>query len=180
MSQNVLAEDIVNYFLDHVEDLSKEYQMVASNEEQGVEIYIAEENDFPCFSVDVDGKEVCAIKTCSLIEAEVTYEELYAMYVCPDDEFSDEDKDCDNRRNEIDSAIEDLLTVLIQEDPYEAGLKPIDIDNIASIVEQYLFDECNISVQHPMRVDGAIVQYPFGDPEDEDGDEDEDNIFFAT
>lgn len=168
MAQNITADNILDYFFENIEALSKQYRMVASNEEQGVEVYMAEENGFPCFSVEVDGEEVYAVETCSYSEAEVTYEELYAMYVYPEMDYESTESDDDDRRNEIDGAVEDLLAVLIDGDPYKEGLSQCDIDIIASLVEQYLFDQYGISVRHPTEVGGVVIQYPFGIPEDED------------
>lgn len=176
--ENITVAELWDYFLEHRDELENEYQMIASNEEQGVEIYMTEEHGFPFFSVDIDGIEVQRSETCSCLDAENTYDQLLVLYIFDENEAEgsnpnsyaeDEDEgylDDKDRVEEIVCAIEDLLYVLLEEDPIEAGISTNDIDEIASIVEQYLYDNHGISVRHPTNVDGKMVQYPFCDPSD--------------
>lgn len=174
MARNITVDELWEYFSANRSALANEYQMIASDEENGVEIYLTEEKGFPYFSVEVAGEEVHTAETCSFLDAERTYDDLLTLYVYPEEDYETQENDDDDRVNEITGAVEDLLSVLLEADPYEAGLTPQEVDEIASVVEQYLFDECGFSVRHPTEVDGAVVQYPFGDPgEWEDGEEPE-------
>lgn len=172
MKENITVDELWEYFSEHRKELANEYQVIASDTEQGVEIYIAEEGGFPCFSVEVDGKEVFREKTCSYLDAENTYDRLLTIYLYPDDEYDEYEPDDDDERvREITGAVEDLVTVLVGEHPEDAGISQQEIDEIASVVEQYLYDNLGFSVRHPTVLeDGSVIQYPFGDPdEDHDG-----------
>lgn len=172
MAANITVDELWDYFCDNRRELANEYQMIAGDEDQGVEIYIAEERGFPRFSVEVDGEEVYNVQTCSYLHAERTYDELLTTYIYPDADYEyAEDGDSD-RVLEITSAVEDLLSVLIEEDPLEAGITPGEIEEIASLVEEYLYDQCGFSVRHPTEADGVIIQYPFGDPGEAEEEDD--------
>lgn len=142
--------------------------MVASDEDLGIEIYLTEEKGFPCFSVESDGEEVYHVETYSYIDAERTYDQLLTTYIYPDADYDNIVDDDDERVREITGAVEDLVSTLIETDPSKAGIAPQELDEIASLVEEYLFNECGFSVRHPTNVDGAVIQYPFGEPEEAD------------
>ena len=55
---------------------------------------------------------------------------------------------------------------MLDEDPAKAGVSPQYIDEIASIVEEYLYENLGFSIRHPTEIDGVMVQYPFGDPDE--------------
>lgn len=178
---NITVDELWDYFCDNRRDLKENCHMIASDEEEGIEIYVTEERGFPCFSVEVDGEEVYYAETCSYIDAERTYRNILSTYICPEEDFNNiDDSDDDERIREITGAVEDLVVVLIGEDPSSAGISGQEIDEIASIVEQYLSDQCGFSVRHPTLVGGEVVQYPFGDPdegyENVKGADDEDDL----
>lgn len=156
-------EGLWDYFSAHRTDLANNYHMIASDEESGVEIYLTEENGFPCFTVEVDGCTEFEEQTSSKVDAEKTYDNLLDLFVA-DSELCDENEDTDSVRiHEILTAARDFLEVLIEKDPSNAGIEPWDIDEIVSVVEERLFYDMGISVRHPANIDGKIVQYPFGD-----------------
>jgi len=55
MKENITVDELWEYFSEHRKALANEYQVIASDEDQGVEIYVAEDGGFPCFSVGVNG-----------------------------------------------------------------------------------------------------------------------------
>ena len=171
MAKNVTSDELWDYFSENREALAKEYQMIASDEEQGVEIYLAEDRGFPCFSVEVDGEEVYTIETYSCLDAEKTYDQLLDMYVYPDVSGYEDIESANDRAQEVTCAVEDMLWILLEEDPLSAGISLQDIDEIAFLIEQYLFDQYGLSVRHPTEVDGAVIQYPFGDPSEGEDEE---------
>lgn len=143
------------------------YHLIASNEENGVEIYLTDEKGFPYFSVEVDGEVVYGAETVSSLDAENTYLELLNTYVYSDEDASAEMDEDDIRVKEITCAVEEMLTTLIEDDPYSAGMAPQEVDDLVSVIEEYLYDNCGISIRHPTEIDGAIVQYPFGDSDED-------------
>ncbi len=159
------VDGLWDYFLTHRSELKNSYHLIADNKEAGVEIYLTEEDGFPYFSVEVDGSTEYETGTVSALDASKEYDDLLTMFIYSEDENDDEDS-C--RVQDIIAATEDLLAILIEEHPYDAGLLPEDVQKIAEMVEQYLFDNMGISVRHPTEVDGVIVQYPFGDSDGED------------
>lgn len=167
MKENITVDELWEYFLEHKKALANEYQLIASDEDEGVEIYIAEDRGFPCFSVEVDGKEVYNVKTYSYLDAEKTYDDLLSTYIYPDDDEEDYVSDDEERVNEIIGSVEDMLTVMLDQDPAKAGISSQHIEEIASIVEEYLYENFGFSIRHPIEVDGVMVQYPFGDPDEE-------------
>lgn len=174
MANNIAAGGIWSYFWANRQALLDNYHLVASNEEEGVEIYLTDEKGFPYFSVEVDGEAVYTVETVSSLDAENTYLELLNTYVYPNEDNLTEEDDDERRVKEITSAVEEMLTTLIEDDPYSAGMSPQEVDELASVIEEYLSDNCGISVHHPTEVDGAVVQYPYGEPFDEkreDGDD---------
>lgn len=166
MKENITVDELWECFSEHRKALANEYQVIASDEDQGVEIYVAEDGGFPCFSVEVDGEEVHNVKTYSYLDAEKTYDNLLSTYIYPDDDEEDYVSGDEERVNEIIGSVEDMLTVMLDEDPAKAGISPQEIDEIASIVEEYLFENFGFSIRHPTNVDGVMVQYPFGDPDE--------------
>lgn len=176
MEGNIASGKLWNYFVKNKEALEKEYHRIAVNGDGDVEIYLAREKGFPYFSVEVDGEQVYTAETVSSLDAETTYEELLSLYITPDegeveDDFQYDDLDEDEERvTDITCAMEDLLQVLLDADPYKVGMSPQQVDELVSIVEQHLYDDYGFSVRHPTFVDGITVQYPFGDPNEDEAD----------
>lgn len=182
VDQNIKIGELWDYFWVHRDALEKEYHMIASNPDTGVEVYLAKEKGFPCFSVEIDGEEVYTAETISSMDAEITYEQILTLYVYQDDGDDPEEDDVESdedRITEITCAMEDLLQVLLDADPYKVGMDPQEVDELISIVEQHLHDDYGYSVRHPTEVDGVTVQYPFGDP-NEDEDETESEFEFES
>lgn len=163
--------DIWDFFIEHFDELGKKFLLVASFPEDGLNIYITEENGLPYFSVDLDGKTEHEVSTTSRAGAENTYRNLLNLFLEEsdpeevDEVLSNEQLD---RVEEILCAVEDLLTVLLECHPDEVGIEDGDLDDIASSIEELLFDEYKCSIRHPTEVDGEVVEYPFGEVEDED------------
>lgn len=175
----VKAEDLWDYFVQHRVELANSYHMIASSEDEEFEIYLTEEEGFPAFSIEYDGEEVYFVETCSALDAQTTYEDLLHQYIYKgvidsgesDDYEEDEVTEMANRCDEINCAVYDLLYVLLEGKPESFSITDDEIEEIASVVEQHLFDEYEISVRHPTEVDGVIVEYPFGEPEEDTSEE---------
>jgi len=176
----ITVDELWEYFAEHRASLLSNYHRIASNVEDGIEIYLTEEHGFPFFVVECDGERVFETQTISALDAETTYEDLLTKYILPEvptesaDEYQiEDDQDCtdqdEDRVDEIECAAEDFLLVLLEQHPEDCGLDSTDIDEIVSMVEQHLFDRFGISVYHPVDVDGCTIRYPFGDPDEDDG-----------
>lgn len=162
----VPAGELWDYFSSHRTDLANNYHMIASDEENGVEIYLTEDNGFPCFTVEVDGCTDFESQTSSEVDAENTYGNLLDLFIAGPESYDEDEEKDDIRIHEIFTAARDFLEILLEEDPSDAGVEPWDIDELVSAVEERLFYDMGISVRHPAQVNGKIVQYPFGDPSD--------------
>lgn len=136
-----------------------------------------DEYGFPAFSIEYEEEEIYFVETCSALDAKTTYEDLLHQYIyksviSSDDsgEYEDEEDDAVARCEEISCAVYDLLYVLLEARPESCDFTDEDYDKIASVVEQHLFDNYGISVRHPTEADGAIIEYPFGEPDQEEAE----------
>lgn len=170
----VKVDDLWDYFVQHRSELANSYHMIASSEDGQFEIYLTEEEGFPAFSIECDEEEVYFVETCSALDAKTTYEDLLHQYIYKgvvdsgeSDEYEDEVDTMADRCDEINCAVYDLLYVLLEVKPESFNITDDEIEEIASVVEQHLFDEYGISVRHPTEADGVIVEYPFGEPEED-------------
>lgn len=170
MAKNYTVDELWDYFCDNRRELADNLHLIANDEEQGVEIYITEEKGFPAFSVEVDGEEVYTVNSCSYIDAEKIYDTLLTTYIYPNSDYENIVDDDDERVREITGAVEDMLSTLLEADPCEAGISPQEIDEITSMIEEHLCDEYGFSIRHPTNVNGTVVQYPFGDPDENAND----------
>ena len=176
MINNITVGNLWDYFCENRQDLKNNYHLIASDEEQGIEIYLTNEKGFPCFSVEVDGEEVYGAETVSVIDAENTYIELLNTYLLSDYCDQTEAEEDDERVAEITRAVEAMLETLIEDDPYFVGMAPQEVDELISVIEEFLFDHCEISVRHPTYRDGVMVQYPFEDPVVSGSDDETDDL----
>lgn len=167
----VKVDDLWDYFVQHRSELANSYHMIASSEDDEFEIYLTDEDGFPAFSIEYEEEEIYFVETCSALDAKTTYEDLLHQYIYKsvvesDDpgEYEDDEDDTAARCDEINCAVYDLLYVLLEAKPESCDITDADIDEIASIVEQHLFDNYGISVRHPTEAGGVIIEYPFGDP----------------
>lgn len=151
---DVTVCELWEYFLKHKEKLENEFHLIASNEADGVEVYLTSEHGLPAFSVEVDGEEVYSIESHSKLDAEKIFDSILAQYIYPEvpetnsivysdyddpDGFDDEfDPD-----EEILCAVDDLLRVILRADPKTEGVTRTDMQEIALLVEEYLFGNCN-------------------------------------
>lgn len=177
----ITVDELWEYFVKQRADLANNYHMIASNDVDGIEIYLTEECGFPYFVVESDGEKVFGTGTVSAFDAVKTYDDLLTKYILPEvptegddylpEDGLDEPDEDEVRVEEIECAAEDFLLVLLEQHPEDCGVNFEDIDEIVSMVEQHLFDRFGISVYHPVEVDGCTVRYPFGDPGKDDGQE---------
>lgn len=163
MSILVSPEDIWGFFWEHKEELSSKYLAVAEDEDAGIVIYMTEEGGLPYFQVEVDGSSEYEVETTSGDDAEESYKNIIKLYIDQSDEgFDDDDLD---RLDDIHNAVEDMLNVMLEGNIEEFDIDENALEEIASIVEQYLADMYGVYVRHPIEVEDKIIQYPF-DPEE--------------
>lgn len=173
MNGNVIVEpkDIWQYFQEHKAELHNSYHLVAESHDDGVEIYLTEENGTPFFVTEVFGKVEGEADSISEQNTIVNYRALLDIYLGeeyerdPEDEvFSGEDID---RLNEIDDALDDFLCAMMECPVEQAQLSDDERFEIIGMVAEYLETECSIPVRVPTAVeDGdtgkvSVVQYPY-------------------
>lgn len=168
----IAIDELCEYFIRNRADLENNYHRLASNEADGIEVYLTEECGFPYFAVEKNGVKIFMTGTSSATEAVEAYASILSDYIFPDD-GSDELYEDEVRIEDINCAIEDFLLVLLGgRHPEDYDISAQDMDDIVSIVEQYLYDHFGISVYHPVEIDGVVVRFPFDGPdEDDDGQE---------
>lgn len=150
MTIHIQPEDIWEYFHRNKKSLGEKYALVAEDHENGVEIYVTEEGGMPYFRVEVTGAVEAEADSVSKANAESNYKELLNMFISEygDGVFSGDELE---RLDEIHSAAEDFLGVLVNEEGVEFSEE--DVDYIVAVVEGTLSEEFGIAVYHPTAVE---------------------------
>lgn len=179
----VQPEQVVEYFLENYMFLRGNLNMIASNEDGSVEIYLTEHRDKPVFQVEMDGKEVYCKAALNGQDAEEEYRKIIYVYLSDDDDyvqdenvFVEEYEESEpvepkfnevqvDRLTDISCAVDDLVTVLIEGDPEKNGIQHCDLMELAENVSQFLHDKWGFSVWMPMVMESAgelfIEEYPY-------------------
>lgn len=185
----VNPSEITDFWREKLEELKQKWLLMASNDVTHVEIFMTEENGHPQFCVDYCGETVHDEGADLGMEAVYVYRELLNtfLFVSDEDEGAGdpqppEEEDSASpftavqmdRIRDITCAAEDLLTVLLEDDIENFGLEEGDIADLVYRIEKTLFEEYGITVYHPYIIeDDSVTDFPFGDPEEEWGDEEE-------
>lgn len=160
MAAIISVEEIRKFYNENRLSLQKEYRLVANQEEAGIEIYLTEENGFPYFTVEMEGGVEYEASASSELEIEKVYAQLLNLYICEDEEdFGVDDLE---RIDEINTATYDYLSTLLECDP-ENCLDESCIEEIASLVEEILYNVYGLSVRHPTEDGERIIQYPYSE-----------------
>lgn len=178
----VNPSEIIDFWKEKLKELEQKWLLLASNDENNVEIFMTEEDGHPHFCVDYCGETVHEEDADLCIEAVYVYRELLNtfLYVSDEDEGAgdpqppEEDTNSPfsaiqmDRIRDITCAAEDLLFVLLEDDLENFGLEEGDVADLVYRIEKTLFDEYGITVYHPYILeDESITDFPFGDPEEE-------------
>lgn len=169
MTNIISPESLLEFYQENLAELAEKYLLIAEDTESGIQIYMTEEKGLPYFMVEVDGKQEYEDTPTELHNAPKVYSSILNLYIDQerhgDEFFSDEDME---RIDEIAGAVEDLLCVLFETSAKDVGMSEVEFDEIADVVEQYLYENYGISVRHPTIMtsdDGesdVVVQYPYG------------------
>lgn len=171
----VKPHEVWGYFNQHREELSSKLVLIASNEEYGVSIYLSEEGNLPQIIVFMDDNQVYDEECVSAHDCANTATEIYEKYLThkvldtaigepggsvEDRTLMEQDMMVDEREDELDSAVYEMLLTILGDDFYPLGS---DLDEIADDVKEhlceYLYRKHGIGIYRPMYL------------EDEDGDE---------
>lgn len=185
----VQPEQVVEYFLENYMFLRGNLNMIASNEDGSVEIYLTEHRDKPVFQVEMDGKEVYCKAAINGQDAEEEYRKIIYVYLSDDDDYvQDENVFVEeyeetgpeepkfneiqvDRLTDISCAVDDLVTVLIEGDPEKNGIQHCDLMELAENVAKFLHDKWGFSVWMPMVMESGgelfIEEFPYADDVDE-------------
>ena len=157
MALLVPTSEIRKFFVENKDRLSDEFMLVGTNESDGAEIYLTEENGLPNFSVEYDSETEYSETADSLDEIEAVYEEFVSSYICKE-VMDDEDTE---RVNNIFQYTTDYLSAMMECDP-DDFFDNIDVavEEIALAFENFLYNEYGFSVRHPYDAGNGIVEYP--------------------
>lgn len=159
------------FYQKHEKDFESDMILVAESQVSKTKIYLTSGAGFPVLVVEVNGSQAETFLNEDQIR---TYTQCLASLIPEDDSVFDESKYFDDegclsesdldRLDLIQTATYEYLSTLFQDSPENLGIVSSDLEDIASRLEEILYDEYNISVLHPTVVEteeGAfVVQYP--------------------
>lgn len=171
MDNFIPVEQLWSFCTTNIKLLTSQHLLLGETTKDGlnISIYVTEENDFPFFTVEVNGEESYVARTSSRTEAEDAYKVLLNLFVEEEEPEEELDSEEERRADEILCAVEDMLCVMLEVHHSEAGLQEDDLDAVAYAVEDFLYQEYGFSIWHPRKIDGEIVSFPFDDDPCEEG-----------
>lgn len=183
----IKPESLMDFFDENRQALAERYINIARDEDGSVEVDLTSANGTPCFQVVQDGIIVSEIMK-TRAEAQGYYEDILKRSGFIEElTFDDDDTlepveyeedffnpftpEQEDRLDEISCAMEDLLGVLLGEDPARYGIADVDVDELCVEFAQRLYEKYGISVNFPMEAidaDGNLFakDYPFGEEEE--------------
>lgn len=181
------SSNVVDFFKQHQYELSREYKIIAENEEFGIVIYLSSTNGRPTVTVFADEDQRSEIIT-NIDSLEGVVKTTYETYLSDkavsaiiDDEDDPEELsedelneyEIDERESEIDAAVDDFLGVVLQ----AFGLNTAVVDEIHDDVKEhfleYLYRKHKLEIYRPMYLedengDEFFEEYPYECMEFED------------
>lgn len=179
----VSPDEIWEFFQVNKDRLSNEMYLIAEDDLDCIEVYVAAEKGLPYFTVEVDGDITFKEPTVSELDAVKTYQKILkgigqsskeSRNKGSEDEFDlpFEESDIDiaiERNDEIHMAAYDYLSILLQEDPEAFGFDLDEIETFTLTIEKMLLDNFAILVEHPkMNEEGTKVLSQYSIDFDED------------
>lgn len=179
--QNIIisAVDMWAYFKDNEKELKTTEHLIAENDEYGVEIYLTEQQDKPCFTVTADGYEYEEESAVSEADCRKTIEALYDKYLTekflevePVESLLDQEDMIAEREMELDDAIMLMLDTIVEEDA--AILLSCNTNNLDEICDdikdhmlEYIARKHGIEIRRPMILEDDetgedfFTEYPY-------------------
>ena len=153
------ADAVWDYFQAHKTELENSEQIIAENEELGVEISLTSEKGIPCFVVTADGYQYAEERAISAEDCKETVEDLYEEFLTnkffEDEEYKhsrlDQEDMISEREMELDDAILTLLYALYEDLDMSFKVKIDEIcEDLKDHILEYLYKKHGISVRRPM------------------------------
>ena len=187
------SSNVVEFYKKNQFRLAQEYEDIAENEEIGVVIYLSDTNGRPTVSVFADDIPRAEVTT-NLSELENLVKTVYDTYLDEqnfiaatadeeveeiEEEYSEEELEqslIDDRESEIDAALIDFLTVVMQTEGYgfDGAIDEI-FDDVKEHYLEYLARKHKIELYRPMYLEDEngeefFEEYPYECMEFEDED----------
>jgi hypothetical protein len=175
MRVHLKVDDAWDFFEKNTERLEEEMVEIASESQTSADIYLTEDDDFPCIVVyknDVEVQRECCLNKKDL---ENSLQKIYMKYLVPDnseDEPSEEDEideEIRKREDEIYQAFANFINELT-EDPASAlefcGGED-SIEHVVNHIIRYLAVDCGFRIRRPMYVldddlgEEVFTEYPY-------------------
>ena len=184
-------EEVWPVFQRDKERLKHDMDLIASNMEYGVEIYLTEQDGYPSISVLVDDMECCCDLGINESDCKRTVSDIYDDYLtnriietlgareneCVEDFTEAEMEDLiDERENELTDLVFDFIRAVLDTDPedYVEDADALCADCVDHFLE-YLHRKWNLPIYRPMFLEDEsgeefFEEFPYDSMEFEDGD----------
>ncbi len=182
-SNNILIEasEVWDYFHNNKSDLINSMHMIAECAEYGIEIYLTEKEDLPEIIVNADDVQVYCELTVRSKDCETTVKNIYEDYLTEkaiskllnseaDIEQINEEElremEIEQREDEIDTAIWDVLSVVLDNGTYYLDETNEICEDVKEHLLEYLYRKWGLEIYRPMVIefdDGSeeYKEYPY-------------------
>ena len=184
---DVESSEIWDYSLEHEDELSKNQHLMAENDDYGMEVWLTMANGSPELIVECDGNEIYREDIFNEKDAKRTADRIYDDYLSikaietmtdsedktvyiedeSEDEYDDEQMLIDEREEEIDAAVRDLVNIVSDTGCYT--LTDEAVDDLKEHFLEYMHRKLGISIYRPMYLEDAdtgedyFTEYPYDD-----------------
>lgn len=184
---DVESSEIWDYSLEHEDELSKNQHLMAENDDYGMEVWLTMANGSPELIVECDGNEIYREDIFNEKDAKRTADRIYDDYLSfkaietmtdsedktvyiedeSEDEYDDEQMLIDEREEEIDAAVRDLVNIVSDTGCY--NLTDEAVDDLKEHFLEYMHRKLGISIYRPMYLEDAdtgedyFTEYPYDD-----------------
>jgi hypothetical protein len=184
---DVEASEIWDYSLEHEDELSRNQHLMAENDDYGMEVWLTMVNGSPELIVECDGNEIYREDIFNEKDAKRTADRIYDDYLSikaietmtdsedktvyiedeSEEEYDDEQMLIDEREEEIDAAVRDLVNIVSDTGCY--NLTDEAVDGLKEHFLEYMHRKFGISIYRPMYLEDAdtgedyFTEYPYDD-----------------
>lgn len=184
---DVESSEIWDYSLKHEDELSRNQHLMAENDDYGMEVWLTMVNGSPELIVECDGNEIYREDIFNEKDAKMTADRIYDDYLSikaietmtdsedktvyiedeSEDEYDDEQMLIDEREEEIDAAVRDLVNIVSDTGCY--NLTDEAIDDLKEHFLEYMYRKWGIEIYRPMYLEDAdtgedyFTEYPYDD-----------------
>lgn len=158
------ADNVWKYYTEHTKELARTTKLVACNEEFDIEIHITDESGVMNATVYLGNVEVATEDVIDYADCRETMKGMYQKYIYDAEnfvksrqqeaEYEDEEELIEDRENEMDDAVYDLLSTFCGGSFIDAASKETQeiIEDIKDTLCEMLFEKHGIEVYRPMYI----------------------------